>query len=146
MKLHGTQMSLEHLHPFGCKAIVYEPSARRRTRFHPRGRDCVYVGHESPHSVVLIAQSTGVEEIAHHTNINFYDEEFPSLRDHDKLARSAFHHYERRQESERLLGEEREVFGDVETTFRSLSSTKINSNKLQICVLKAHLESERMGS
>ena len=33
MKLHGTQMSLEHLHPFGCKAIVYEPSARRRTRF-----------------------------------------------------------------------------------------------------------------
>jgi hypothetical protein len=70
----------------------------------------------SPHSVTLIARATGVEEIAHHTNIHFFDEDFPSLRDHDQLARSAFEHYERRREAEKLLGEEKEVFGDVKNS------------------------------
>jgi transposase InsO family protein len=119
MQLYGTQPRLDYLHPFGCKAIVYEPSARRPTRFHPRGRDCVYVGHTSPHSVTLIDLATGVEETAHHVNIRFFDESFPSLRDHERTAPIAFEHYERRREADILLAGESEVFGGMGTNSAS---------------------------
>jgi len=111
MQLYGTQPRLNHLHPFGCKAVVFEPAARRPTRFHPRGRDCVYVGHTSPHTVTLIDLGTGIEETAHHVNVRFFDDVYPSLRDHGRTAPIAFEHYERRRESAKLLGDESEVFG-----------------------------------
>lgn len=96
----GKPPDLSRLHPFGCRAVVYQQRHNRLSKFSPSGLEAILIGYAEAHkSYKLWVPSTKSITISHH--VKFFPQEFP------------FRHLELTDTSPQMLTVEEETLFDL---------------------------------